>query len=104
MKDKGILYILEPEITSPNFISIVPDPRKPEPRGKERFTTMMYQKMYLIFRLITCIKLLNTINKFRKKIFLLCCKYEYNFTSILFYKLCKYMYFLRKLLFQQSFR
>ena len=68
MREPGILHILEPECDNPNFVNIVPDPRPPQRKDGMCYTMMMYFRMYLILRLINCLKLLGKINICRRQI------------------------------------
>ena len=62
MREPGILHILEPECDNPNFVNIVADPRPPQRKDSMCYTVTMYFRMYLILRLVNCLKLLDRIN------------------------------------------
>ena len=62
MREPGILHILEPECDNPNFVNIVADPRPPQRKDSMCYTVIMYFRMYLILRLVNCLKLLDRIN------------------------------------------
>ena len=66
MREPGILHILEPECDNPNFVNIVADPRPPQRKDSMCYTVIMYFRMYLILRLVNCLKLLDRINICRR--------------------------------------
>lgn len=68
MREQGILHILEPECNNPNFVNIVADPRPPQRKNSICYTVTMYFRMYLILRLVNCLKLLDRINICRRQV------------------------------------
>lgn len=66
MREPGILHILEPKCDNPNFVNIIADPRPPKRKNGMCYTMITYFRMYLILRLVNCLKLLDRINICRR--------------------------------------